>query len=61
MPKITIDREVLHQLARRASGDYDHRKPESLGESMDLRISDAARRIADATAEQVGGTVEIAA
>lgn len=58
METLVIDREVLHQLARRARGDGDKRGPEPLGEAHSLAVSAAARRIADATAVR-GAEIEI--
>ncbi len=48
MSGIRIDREVMHQLARRASRGY--LKPEGLGTAMDNQIDAACAKIIEATA-----------
>jgi hypothetical protein len=55
MIKLEIDREVLHQLAKNAGGG----RPDVLCESDRVKVREAARRLANATAIPENGPIEL--
>lgn len=55
--KITIDREIFHQMMRIVSGDIF--RPEAIPFPVRDRMKLLAERLAHATAAKVGGTVEV--
>lgn len=54
--KITIDREIFHQMMRGIAGGFAH---DSMCAADQHRMKLLAERLAHATAAKTGGTVEV--